>query len=69
LVWTAVVANKKPTTVSSRGLLSKTLLSATRPSGSAVYYYDGYQRQGYNDLRRSGHCPQKLSAQHARVKR
>jgi len=32
---------KKPTTVSSRGFLSKVALSATRPSG--VVFYDDYE--------------------------
>src|SRR4051794_10517950 len=43
-----VEINKKPTTVSSRGFLSKVALSATRPSGIAIYDdypgYDNFQR-------------------------
>jgi hypothetical protein len=48
-----VEINKKPTTVSSRGFLSKVALSATRPSG--VVFYDDYP--GYEDLQRDPiHC-------------
>ena len=38
--------NKKPTTVASRGFLSKWVLASTSPGGVAIYY-DDYQRQGY----------------------
>ena len=48
-----VEINKKPTTVSSRGFLSKVALSATRPSG--VVIYDDYL--GYDYLQRGQiHC-------------
>jgi hypothetical protein len=40
-IWPTVEINKKPTTVSSRGFLSKVVLRATRPSG--VVSYDDYQ--------------------------
>ncbi|MEO5803265.1 MAG: hypothetical protein ABIR24_07020 [Verrucomicrobiota bacterium] len=48
LVGPTVEINKKPTTVSSRGFLSKVALRATRPNG--VVIYDDYL--GYDNLQR-----------------
>ena|ERR1051325_6673591 len=50
LIGRAAWVNKKPTTVSSRGFLSKFFcLRATSTDGIAAYDYDAYQYQGSSD--------------------
>lgn len=40
--WQPQVYTKKPTTVASRGLLSKSFLASTSHGGIAQYYYSDY---------------------------
>jgi hypothetical protein len=47
--------NKKPTTVSSRGFLSKFWLHTTRPDGVAVYYYDDQAQVDLSDIAEHWH--------------
>ncbi|HYG25140.1 MAG TPA: hypothetical protein VEH04_20420 [Verrucomicrobiae bacterium] len=55
LVLAAARDNKKPTTVSSRGFLSKFFLLPTSTNGVVRYYYDDYAQDCLSDIAEHWH--------------